>query len=89
MRKSNEGRRQGYSRQARTPVQRLAHDLANSLAALRLRVELVMGDETCRRAQGANLTAIARILEDTRALAAKLEDAAAPPAVTVARRSPR
>jgi hypothetical protein len=39
------------------------HDLGNTLGALRLRVQLLLADATCRAAQAKNLEAIERILK--------------------------
>ncbi len=58
--------------------QQLAHDLANALAAVRLRLDLVTRDPGCMAAQAANLEAMARILDDARGLAGQLEDALTP-----------
>jgi hypothetical protein len=44
------------------------HDLGNALGALRLRVQLVLGDAVCRAAQAKNLEAIERILNRAMAL---------------------
>jgi hypothetical protein len=62
------------SRQKASPAKRLAHDLANSLGALRLRLDLVTRDGACVAAQGPNLEAMTRILDGARALAAQLEE---------------
>jgi hypothetical protein len=61
------------SRRRASPGKRLAHDLANSLGALRLRLDLVTRDPACLSAQGPNLEAMTRILDDARSLATRLE----------------
>jgi hypothetical protein len=68
------------------PERRLLHDLSNTIGALRLRVDLVTKDSTCMWAQGSNLEAIARIVDEARALVMKLEDQAQP--LTARRRTP-
>jgi hypothetical protein len=62
------------SRRRASPAKRLAHDLANSLGALRLRLDLVTKDPACLAAQGPNLEAMTRILQDARRLAGQLEE---------------
>jgi hypothetical protein len=57
---------------------RLLHDLASTLGALRLRVDLVTKDATCMWAQGSNLEAISRIVDEMRGLTSQLEERAAP-----------
>jgi hypothetical protein len=53
----------------------VVHDLSNTLNALRLRLDLVSSDSTCMWAQGSNIEAINRILEEARALTGRLENA--------------
>ena len=50
----------------------LRHDLGNALGALRLRVQIVNADPTCRAAQGKNLDAIERIVKRSMELFAQL-----------------
>jgi hypothetical protein len=69
------------------PAQRHVHDLNNLLGALRLRVDMLTKDSTCMWAQGANLEALSRILDDALVLAARLE--APPTPLKVRRRSSR
>jgi hypothetical protein len=57
---------------------RLLHDLNSTLAALRLRIELVTKDSTCMWAQRSNLEAIARMMDEAQALVARLADLAPP-----------
>jgi hypothetical protein len=43
---------------------KVAHDVKNTLAALRLRLHVVNSDPTCRWAQEENLTAIMRLIDE-------------------------
>jgi hypothetical protein len=57
-------------------AERMIHDLGNLLGALRLRVDILTKDSTCVWAQGANLQAVSRIVDETLELAARLESRA-------------
>jgi|tagenome__1003787_1003787.scaffolds.fasta_scaffold16926899_1 hypothetical protein len=57
----------------RSSEERTLHDLNNLLGALRLRVDIMTKDATCMWAQGANLQAISRIVDDALENAGKLE----------------
>ena len=63
-----------------SPDQQLAHEIGNALAAMELRLNLVLTDQTCMAAQAQNLTTIAKIIAETsatlRELQAKLRDPA-------------
>jgi signal transduction histidine kinase len=62
----------------------IAHDVNNVLAALRLRVGILLKDATCMTSQSPNLFAMQRILNEGTALLLKLQnfDRAEPPAIT-------
>ena len=57
----------------RTRSERLLHELNNSLSAMRLRLDLIVSDPTCIWAQGTNIGALSKILEEARQSADQLE----------------
>lgn len=58
-----------------TPTAELAHDVANFLSALSLRVEFLKGDATCRAAQPDALAALERIAKEATVAFLKLQEA--------------
>jgi hypothetical protein len=76
---------------SREPNVRL-HALQNSLASLRLRMGVLGADSTCRWAQGENIEALMRILNEavqqTRELQAVLERPPRPPRAPARARKP-
>jgi hypothetical protein len=70
-----------------SPVERTIHELNNLFGALRLRLDILTRDATCVWAQGDNLEAASRILDDAMVLATRLEAKRA--ALKLRRRSSR
>jgi hypothetical protein len=51
----------------------VAHHLNNIIGAMSLRLSVVASDPSCRRAQGANIDSLQRILQEGRELITSLE----------------
>lgn len=51
----------------------VAHDVNNILGALQLRLQVLLRDEACQQAQGVNIQALARIVDEGSALVARLQ----------------
>jgi hypothetical protein len=52
----------------------VAHHLSSIIGALSLRVAVLSSDPACRKAQGSNIDALLRLLEEGRALVSSLQE---------------